>query len=285
MGCVQIRVIDNKYINLKTKNLSFLFFLLLIGCHTSAGYYPPKQSEMSSGTYENYKAKLDSAYIKKDHFEAAIQLANLHAPNDIIFKQLNSGIRENHQNCFRIYEWFKLFEENNFQVNLVRADTTRYVEAYNLCIELLGNQAFIDFQKEKEEKYRMEREMSVKLDSTKFDPILIGLLEQIEKDDQEVRVKISAKNLSKTDEARLLTEMVLTDSINLMKVGAILDEYGYPKKETVGYHLASTVWLVLHHQSDIKVRDKYQRIVEANASEGQIKSYKWRSEEIRLERE
>lgn len=240
---------------------------------------------MSSGTYEHYKAKLDSAYIKKDHFEAAIQLANLNAPNDIIFKQLHGGIRENHQNCFRIYEWFKLFEENNFQVNLVRADTTRYVEAYNLCIELLGKQAFVDFQNEKEEKYRMEMEKRVKLDSSKFDQILISRLEQIERDDQEVRIKINGKNISKADEVSLQKEMVVTDSINLLKVDEILNEYGYPKKETVGYNLASTVWLVLHHQSDIKVRDKYQSIIEANASEGQIKTYNWRSEEIRLERE
>jgi hypothetical protein len=70
-----------------------------------------------------------------------------------------------------------------------------------------------------------------------------------------------------------------------MKVDAILNEYGYPKKEMVGYDLASTVWLVLHHQSDIMVRDKYQRIIEANGSEGQIKTYAWRSEEIRLESE
>jgi len=240
---------------------------------------------MSSGTYDNYKAKLDSAYNKKDHFEAAIQLANLNAPDDIIFKQLNSGIRENHQNCFRIYEWFILFKENNFQVNLVRADTIKYAEAYTLCVDLLGNQAFVEFQIEKEEKHRLEKEMRVKLDSTKFDQNLVSLLKQIERDDQEVRIRINAKNLSKADEARLLKEMVLTDSINLMKVGAILDEYGYPKKEIVGYDLASTVWLVLHHQSDIKVRDKYQSIIEANASEGQIKTYNWRSEDIRLEKE
>lgn len=50
---------------------------------------------MSAGTYDHYKVKLDSAYITKDHFEAAIQLANLNAPNEIIFKQPDKGIREN----------------------------------------------------------------------------------------------------------------------------------------------------------------------------------------------
>ncbi len=62
---------------------------------------------MSAGTYDHYKLKLDSAYINKDHFEAAIQLANLNAPNEIIFMQPDKGIRENPQNCFRAYEWYK----------------------------------------------------------------------------------------------------------------------------------------------------------------------------------
>ncbi len=61
---------------------------------------------MSAGTYDHYKLKLDSAYINKDHFEAAIQLANLNAPNEIIFKQFDKGMRENPQNCFRVFEWY-----------------------------------------------------------------------------------------------------------------------------------------------------------------------------------
>lgn len=268
---------------LKTHILSLYVIILLISCQDAPRYYPPKSPEMTAATYDHYKVMLDSAYINNDHFEAAIQLANLLAPSDIIFKQLDKGIRANPHNCFRVYEWYKLFDENNFMVNLVRADTTRYLAAYTLCIELLGKQAFTDFQNEKEEKSRAEEERRTQLDSSKFDPVLIQLLEQIEKDDQAVRIKLSDKHLSKADEAKLQKEMLLTDSMNLVKVAAILSEYGYPKKEKVGYELASTVWLVLHHQGDIKVRDKYQPIIEANASPGQIKAYTRRSEAIRLD--
>jgi hypothetical protein len=148
---------------------------------------------------------------------------------------------------------------------------------------MLGKQAFIDFQNEKEQKHQKDIDNRIKLDSTKFNPDLMGQLEQIEKDDQELRIKMNAKNITKEEEADLWTKQKTMDSINLNKVEMILGKYGYPNKERVGYDMANTVWLVLHHQSDIRVRDKYQKVIEASCGEGQIKAYHWRSEDMRLE--
>ena len=265
------------------KYIPILISILALSCHTAQNYYPPQSLEMSEGMYNKYKAKLDTAYLRNDHFEASIQLANLGAPSKVVFKNLKVGIKEDPQNCFKVYEWFKLFKENNFQVNLVRADTIQFSEAYELCIDMLGKQAFIDFQNKKEEKHKEEKENRIMLDSTKLDLNLISQLEQIEKDDQELRVQMNAKSITKKEEANLWIKQNKLDSINLIKVEAILVKYGYPKIEKVGYDLANTVWLVLHHQSDIKVRDKYQKLIAENASEGQITSYNWRSEDIRLE--
>jgi hypothetical protein len=256
---------------------------LTLSCHAIENYYPPKSSEMSEGIYNKYKVKLDTAYFKNDHFEVSIQLANLGAPSKVIFKNLQDGIKENPQNCFKVYEWFKLFKEYNFQVNLVRTDTIQFSEAYELCIDMVGKQAFIDFQDKKEQKHKEETENRVKLDSSKLDLNLINQLVQIEKDDQELRVVMNAKSITKQEVANLWIKQNIIDSINLIKVEAILVKYGYPNIERVGYDLANTVWLVLHHQSDLKVRDKYQKLIEENASEGQIASYNWRSEDIRLE--
>jgi len=268
---------------MKIENLLLLISVITISCDYSKNYFPIQNSEMSTGMYNKYTVKLDTAYFRNDHFEAAIQLANLKAPSKIIFKNLNVGIRENTQNCYKVYEWFKLFKENNFQVNLVRADTMQFSEAYELCIDLLGKQTFIDFQNQKELKHKEEIENRINLDSTKFNLDLIRQLTQIEKDDQELRIAMNAKNITKQEEANLWTKQNVKDSINLIKVETILINYGYPNKERVGYDLANTVWLVLHHQSDINVRDKYQKLIEANASEGQIAYYNWRSEDIRLE--
>jgi hypothetical protein len=256
---------------------------MVISCRTSENYYPPQATEMSEGIYNKYKVKLDTAYLRNDHFEVSVQLANLNAPPNMVYSNLDAGIRENTQNCYKVYEWYKLFKENNFQVNLVRADTLQFSAAYELCIAMLGKQTFIDFQDKKEQKHQKELDTRIKLDSTKFNPDLMRQLEQIEKDDQELRIKMNAKNITKEEEANLWTKQKTIDSINLNKVEIILGKYGYPNKERVGYGLANTVWLVLHHQSDIRVRDKYQEVIEASCGEGQIKAYNWRSEDIRLE--
>ena len=62
-----------------------------------------------------------------------------------------------------------------------------------------------------------------------------------------MRIRVNAKNISKAEEGVIQKEMVHIDSINLQRVEALINKYGYPKKEMGGYDLASTVWLVLHH--------------------------------------
>ena len=270
---------------MKLKNLILFINLLAISCQNSENYIPPQDQELPTGLYNKYKTLLDTAYSKNDHFEVAIQLANLNAPKDKIFSNLDMGIRGDTQNCYRVYEWHTLFKENNFLVNLVKADTLRFENEYQVCIDLLGKQKFIDYQQALEDKHNQEVANRVKLDTTKFDLDLMNQLEQIEKDDQDTREKMSAKNISEEDVMKLWKIQDRLDSINLIRVDHILNAYGYPRPEKVGYDLANTVWLVLHHQPDISVRDKYQEIIEDNAGEGQIKAYNWRSADIRLEQE
>lgn len=72
------------------------------------------------------------------------------------------------------------------------------------------------------------------------------------------------------------------DAENLVEILNIIEKHGYPRVEDVGYELANVVWLVLHHQSDLSLRDRYEKLIEENCSSGQVKAFKWRSEEIRL---
>jgi len=251
--------------------------------NSSDKYIPERSVEMSEGIYTKYKTKLDTAYLKNDHFEVAIQMANLNAPPEIIFNNLEMGVKENIQNYYKVHEWYQLFKENNFQVNLVKVDTLKYTEVYKICVDQLGKQSLVEFENEKIRKHELEIQKREKLDSSRFDPDLMSQLEQIERDDQELRKAMNARNITKQELDNLWIEQNKIDSVNLGKVDLILTRYGYPKKEKVGYDLASTVWLVLHHQSDLKTRDKYQKWIDQNASEGQIKAYHWRSEDLRLE--
>ena len=47
------------------------------------------------------------------------------------------------------------------------------------------------------------------------------------------------------------------DEINLGKIDAYLKKFGYPKKAVLGKDAAMTPWLVIHHSTDIGVRNSY----------------------------
>lgn len=67
----------------------------------------------------------------------------------------------------------------------------------------------------------------------------------------------------------------------MIKVEQIIEKYGWPKAEIIGYDNASVLWYVLHHQVDVKIRDKYEKLIEQNMQEGAIEAYKSRSRDIK----
>lgn len=272
--------------------LIVLIFLLsiYISCQTKQveKFYPIKDEMMAEGIYQKYRLKLDTAYMMKDHFEAGVQLSNLKAPSDKIFDQLRIGIREDSINCYEVYEQYKLFVENNFQTNLVKSDTIEFVKLYHLCVETLGEQAFLDFQADKELQYQKRLAQREKLDSTKFNIKLLNELRQIHKNDQLHRIEISKKGVTESEKRELWKKQHYLDSINLVKVDSILT-HGYPSKYEVGYDNLSTIWLVLQHQSDYDLRQKYLPILrlaveEGKLSRGLLKTFEKRDELMRLEK-
>lgn len=262
-----------------------LLSLLIFSCNSIENYYPEKNSKISKGMYSKYKLKLDSAYLNKNHFEIAIQLANLNGSTDKIFYHSDIGVRKNTENCFRVYEWFSLFKKHGFKVNVVQVDTIKFVELYELCIDLVGKQAFTFYEQKKEQKLQDRMKNRLKLDSTRFNMELIKELEEIEKDDQELRLKMNTEGSSQKYLDSLWAIQSIIDSINLYKIEKIINQFGYPNKTMVGYDLVIVPWLVIHHQSNIEIRDKYQELLEANTSTGLKEAFNWRSENIRLDNE
>lgn len=186
-------------------NLFFCLFLFFYACkNEKVDYYPEIQEEMSAGTYYKYKGKLDTAYLNQNHFDVGIQLANLKAPTAEIFPPFNQGIKElPEKNCYRVYEWYRLFKEHNFQTNIVKADTLLFIAAYELCESLLGEKAFIDYQTEKEVAYQERLAQRTPLDSSKFDLDLIKELKLILADDQDLRIEMMEKGITPAKEAEL----------------------------------------------------------------------------------
>ncbi len=85
----------------------------------------------------------------------------------------------------------------------------------------------------------------------------------VNEDDQAVRSPERELELLKTygyDSAEYKNramEMMRQDSINFLKVAAYLKRYGHPSKKQVGETAASTPWLVIHHSSDVNLRNFY----------------------------
>lgn len=111
---------------------------------------------------------------------------------------------------------------------------------------------------------------------------MIKEFEQIRNDDQSIRLAMN--NVSDGRKyATMLEKRNYVDSVNLVKIVYILREHGWPVPESIGYGTGQTLWLVLHHQVDLGVRDKYESLVAENMGDGALEVYRWRSQNIRDE--
>jgi hypothetical protein len=95
-------------------------------------------------------------------------------------------------------------------------------------------------------------------------PELAAELEEILRLDQSVRQEETSDSLS--DER--LRQMMMTDSINLVKVIRILDEHGWPGPEQVGREGNQAVFLVIQH-ADRSTQEKYLPVMREAVKYGQ----------------
>lgn len=60
------------------------------------------------------------------------------------------------------------------------------------------------------------------------------------------------------------------DSVNLVRIEKIIDEYGWPGKTLVGEDAADIAFLVLQHCADVGVMEKYLPLIEKAVSEDEL---------------
>ena len=118
---------------------------------------------------------------------------------------------------------------------------------------------------------------------------LVRELEQISFNDQEIRKKANAKNITPELIEELSEEMQIVDSINLIRIDEIFEQYGYPSRELVGKECSFTPALVIHHISDLETRYKYMPFLEKAVNdgllnEGALNMIKIRNEHMELEK-
>ena len=270
--------------------MKLLFFIPALGfiSYLPAQKAPEKPSKMADGIYNKYKLKLDTAILENDAFGIATQLANLEGNSDSVFYYIQEGIKQDLKNCDKVFDYYNLFKEHDFLVNLVKIDTSNFEKAFVLCKDKLGDNAYFSFLENKQREYEERISKRNKVDTTLFDYALISQLDKIYEDDQRFRKKMHSKINRDSDEYKLLWKLQSElDSINLIKVEKIIDQYGFINKEKVGYERASAILLVLHHQGDIELRMKYLPLLEKAVEDKQLNKgwldiYKHRNELIIL---
>lgn len=98
-------------------------------------------------------------------------------------------------------------------------------------------------------------------------------LESIFERDQYYRLLWSQAVKNNPDDAerneRLARQALMTDSLNLVRVGEILSQYGFPRKEQVGDFGNQAVWLVFQH-ADLDYQKRFLPQLEVAVSHGDI---------------
>jgi len=254
--------------------------ILLTSCK-EVPYQPPKPADMKEGLYAKYSNELAKAYESNNNFQVGIQLANLEADPKKVYAHIDQGIEDDSTNCQLVFEWYSIYE--HFRNNVVQVDTLRFLQSLELCLQQTHTTAYEEFVLEKEQEQQDRLSTRAPLDPSLLDSALIRQMDQIYYDDQHLRALFSKGTLDKETEKALQKKVDRLDSINLVKIEDIIAKHGWPQIEQVGYDHNLTTWLVLHHQSDLQIRDKYQSIVEDNCGAGLVEAYNWRTANLRLE--
>lgn len=68
----------------------------------------------------------------------------------------------------------------------------------------------------------------------------------------------------------VVDSMMITDSLNLKRVMAIIDQYGYPGKTLVGEQISHAAFLVLQH-ADLEVQEEYLPLLKEATEQGELR--------------
>lgn len=108
-----------------------------------------------------------------------------------------------------------------------------------------------------------------------FNKPVVAELEQIFEDDQRVRKEIPVISEKYGWESKEMKShfktMGVVDSINVIKVKAIIDKHGWLGKDVIGGRGNATLFLVIQH-SDLQTREKYLSIMREAVKNGNAKA-------------
>lgn len=254
--------------------------LLSIGCSSGGNYFPPQHASLDSVRYATFRDSLGSAYERADHFSIALQLANLVAPPELIYAELGTSIQQDPARCESLFR-MRYVAEQGFFYNLYKADTLRFAAIFGDCLEQFGPDAYALYRQRQWQEETTYAASRPPLDSSQLRSDWMETLRQIDADDQRYRLRIVDFRISTAERDSLRGEQDRLDSLNLQRVDRFLREHGYPSPSQVGYELKDAIFLVLHHQRDTRIRDRYFRVVSDYLPEGQRQLFTRRTASLR----
>lgn len=102
---------------------------------------------------------------------------------------------------------------------------------------------------------------------------LIDELDSIFRDDQQYRLRLGimeAKFGRGSQELKIFWQSIAEkDSVNLLKVEAILEKYGWPGPRTISQQCSQAIFLVIQH-ADINTQEKYLPLMRAAVKDGKV---------------
>jgi len=242
--------------------LGIMFTVLIFAGTSSKLYFPQKPADLAINQYETYTKKLQKKYDSEDDYGIAFYLAALEAPVEKINKHLQKGIKINPEKACESIFSVQRFAGHRFYQVIYRYDTLTFKKAFNSCLSALGEDAFDLYMEKEDERSAAYQKKLPQIDSTKMDTSLMKVLQNIYEDDQKYRKKVDILYNTEEENNRYYALMDSIDAINLIKVDSLINTIGCVKPAVVGYDASTAMFLVLHHQSDLKVRKKYRNFIE-----------------------
>jgi hypothetical protein len=109
---------------------------------------------------------------------------------------------------------------------------------------------------------------------TNFNEELRTELMEILKLDQDLRIALDTMENMYDWDSELVQDtwkqIHYNDSLNLVRIEAIIDKYGWPTSELVGEDLADVPFLVLQHCGDVELMEKYLPVIEKAVINGDL---------------
>lgn len=258
----------------------FLCFCFVTGCrHHTSPFIPERHPSIHKNEYADYCEKLKEAYAKEDYYLVSFYQANLKSPKEVIYTNLKKAVTHDTSACIQVFEITYLAEQG-FYRHLYRIDTNAFKTIFELCLLQKRSNSYELYKLKEIKKTRDYLNGRESLDSTLFDWNLIARLKEIDEDDQFLRKKMRSLNIAESERQRLFNLQIQKDSINLLRVDSILNTYGYPTKKTVGDDYAQVIVIVIHHQKDLSIRQKYLDRIRRHLSKEQIELIEKRTQEI-----